>query len=98
MAPGPHRGGTGVQITKAKPAPTTPRKERHNAVGVSVSPDGKYLYYAVRQGPFSYNVQLPLWKIVRRDRKTGDEDEIIAQQDSAFDIELQYQLQVARPQ
>jgi Tol biopolymer transport system component len=77
-------GGTGVQITKAKPAPTTPRKERHNAVGVSVSPDGKYLYYAVRQGPFSYNVQLPLWKIVRRDRKTGDEDEIIAQQDSAF--------------
>src|SRR5450432_2969557 len=28
------RGGTGVQVTKAKPAPTTPRRERHNAVGV----------------------------------------------------------------
>src|ERR1700675_4824078 len=27
------RGGTGVQITKAKPAPTTPRKERHNPIG-----------------------------------------------------------------
>ena len=77
-------GGTGVQITKSKPAPTTPRKERHNAMGVVASPDGKYLYYAVRQGPFSYNSQLPLWKIVRRDRKTGDEDEIIAQLDSAF--------------
>ena len=77
-------GGTGVQITKSKPAPTTPRKERHNAIGVVASPDGKYLYYAVRQGPFSYNVQYPLWKIVRRDRKTGDEDEIIAQPESAF--------------
>jgi len=77
-------GGTGVQITKAKPMPTTPRKDRHNALGAVASPDGKYLYYAVRNGPFSYNVQLPLWKIVRRDRKTGDEDEIIAQQQSAF--------------
>jgi Tol biopolymer transport system component/imidazolonepropionase-like amidohydrolase len=77
-------GGTGVQITKSKPTPTTPRKERHNAVGVVASPDGKYFYYAVRQGPFSYNAQLPLWKIVRRDRKTGDEDEIISQPESAF--------------
>src|SRR5580704_12107743 len=77
-------GGTGVQITKSKPTPTTPRKERHNAMGVVASPDGKYLYYAVRQGPFTYNAQLPLWKIVRRDRKTGDEDEIISQPQSAF--------------
>ncbi|HEY2351657.1 MAG TPA: amidohydrolase family protein [Candidatus Acidoferrum sp.] len=77
-------GGTGVQITKSKPTPTTKRKERHNAMGVVASPDGKYLYYAVRQGPFSYNAQFPLWKIVRRDRKTGDEDEIIAQPESAF--------------
>jgi Tol biopolymer transport system component len=77
-------GGTGVQITKSKPTPTTPRKERHNAMGVVASPDGKYLYYAVRQGPFTYNAQLPLWKIVRRDRKTGDEDEIISQPESAF--------------
>ena len=77
-------GGTGVQITKSKPTPATQRKDRHNAVGVCASPDGKYLYYAVRQGPFSYNAQLPLWKIVRRDRKTGDEDEIISQPESAF--------------
>src|ERR1700675_3389825 len=77
-------GGTGIQITKAKPTPTTPRRERHNAMGVVASADGKYLYYAVRQGPFSYNAQLPLWKIVRRDRKTGDEDEIISQPESAF--------------
>ncbi|HXM94505.1 MAG TPA: amidohydrolase family protein [Candidatus Dormibacteraeota bacterium] len=77
-------GGTGVQITKSKPAPTTPRKERHNAMGVVASADGKYLYYAVRQGPFSYNAQFPLWKIARRDRKTGDEDQLIDQVESAF--------------
>jgi len=27
------QGGSGVQVTKAKPAPTTPRQERHNAMG-----------------------------------------------------------------
>jgi len=81
-------GGTGVQITKAKPTPTTPRRERHNAMGVVASTDGKYLYYAVRQGPFSYNAQFPLWRIARRDRKTGDEDDIIEQVASAFRPEL----------
>ena len=77
-------GGTGVQITKSKPAPTTRRQDRHNATGVTASPDGKYLYYAVRRGPFSYNVQFPLWRIARRDRKTGDEDDIVDQLESAF--------------
>ena len=51
-------GGTGVQITKAKPTPATPRKERPNAMGVVASPDGKYLYYAMRKGPFSYNAHV----------------------------------------
>src|ERR1700719_85437 len=77
-------GGTGVQITKAKPAPTTPRNERHNALGVAPSPDGKYIYYAVRHGGFTYNAQFPLWQIARRDRKTGDEDVLIEQLDSSF--------------
>jgi Tol biopolymer transport system component len=77
-------GGTGIQITKAKPTPTTPRKERPNAMGVVASSDGKYLYYAMRKGPFSYNAQFPLWSIMRRDRKTGDEDTIIEQLESAF--------------
>ena len=78
------QGGTGVQITKAKPAPTTPRNERHNALGVAPSPDGKYLYYAVRHGGFAYNAQFPLWQIARRDRKTGDEDVLLQQQESSF--------------
>ncbi len=77
-------GGSGIQITKAKPAPNTPRRERPNDVGVVASADGKYLYYAERRGPFSYNAMLPQWEIKRKDRKTGDEDTIIQQSLSAF--------------
>src|SRR6266446_795961 len=51
------QGGSGVQITKSKPAPTTRRQDRHNAVGVSASSDGKYLYYAKRTGGFTYEAQ-----------------------------------------
>ena len=77
-------GGSGVQITKAKPTPTTPRKDRGNAIGVVASADGKYLYYAKRTGGFEYNAQFPLWQIARRDRKTGDEDILLEQTESSF--------------
>ena len=78
------QGGSGVQVTKAKPAPNTPRDQRHNALGVVASADGKYLYYAMRHGGFAYNAQLPLWQIARRDRKTGDEDVLLEQLESSF--------------
>ncbi len=77
-------GGAGVQVTKAKPTPTTPRQARHNALGVVASPDGKYLYYAVRIGGFAYDAQFPLWQVARRDRKTGDEDILLHQLESSF--------------
>src|SRR6267378_2023577 len=78
------QGGSGVQVTKSKPAPNTPRKDRHNAMGAVASADGKYLYYAMRHGGFAYNAQLPLWQIARRDRKTGDEDVLLQQLESSF--------------
>jgi Tol biopolymer transport system component len=77
-------GGTGVQITKSKPTPTTRRQDRPNAMGVVASLDGKYLYYAMKRGSLNYNAQFPMWHIARRDRKTGDEDDIISQPESAF--------------
>jgi Tol biopolymer transport system component len=77
-------GGSGVQITKSKPTPTTKRADRPNAMGVIASPDGKYLYYATKLGSLNYNAQFPMWHIARRDRKTGDEDDIINQPESAF--------------
>jgi Tol biopolymer transport system component len=78
------QGGSGVQVTKSKPAPNTPRDQRHNSLGVIASADGKYLYYAMRHGGFTYNAQLPLWQIARRDRKTGDEDVLLQQIESSF--------------
>ncbi len=77
-------GGSGIQITKSKPTPFIQRRDRPNDVGVVASADGKYLYYAERHGPFSYNAMLPQWEIKRKDRKTGDEDSILQQDASAF--------------
>src|SRR5258707_3420793 len=77
-------GGTGVQITKSKPTPNLERNRRPNAMGVVASPDGKYLYYAAKLASLYYNQHLPTWHIARRDRKTGDEDDLIHQIKIAF--------------
>jgi len=77
-------GGTGIQITKSKPTPTTKREDRPNDMGVVASGDGRYLYYAERHRDFSYNSMFPLWEIRRKDRKTGEEDTIIQQPRSAM--------------
>jgi hypothetical protein len=42
-------GGNGVQITKAKPSEKTRPADRHNALGATFSPDGRYLYFARRE-------------------------------------------------
>ena len=82
------KGGSGVQVTKAKPEPTTPRDQRHNAVGISASPDGRYIYYAQKAGGFGYNVNFPLWQVVRRDLAEGTEDTVVQAQGSAIRPEV----------
>ncbi len=82
------QGGSGIQVTKAKPTPETPNDQRHNAVGVTASRDGKYLYYAQKQGGFGYNVQFPLWQVVRRDLTEGTEDTVVQAQGSAIRPEI----------
>jgi Tol biopolymer transport system component len=78
------KGGSGVQITRRLPAGAPPNTPRHNAMGVQASPDGKYFYYARRNGGFQYNAQFPLWQIARRDRVTGIEDVITQELGSAI--------------
>ena len=78
-------GGKGVQITQAAPeGKTTPRNQRHNALGAVYSPDGRYLYYATKAGGFSYNQMFPQWRIARRDLREGTEDPIVEAQGSAM--------------
>jgi Tol biopolymer transport system component len=77
-------GGTGIQITKSKPTPSTRPQDRLSDMGVVASPDGRYLYYTERRGVFGYNAMFPQWAIKRKDRKTGDEDVIITQPESAM--------------
>ena len=79
------KGGSGVQVTKAKPKPETEREKQTNVLGALASPDGRHFYYARRTGGFQYNIlQFPLWQVVRRDRLTGDEDPITDAPGSAF--------------
>lgn len=82
------KGGAGVQVTKGKPKPDTPRRDWVYAVGPSLSRDGKYMYYAARKKGLAYNAQLPLSQIMRRDRITGEEDLITDAAESAFRPEV----------
>jgi len=76
-------GGSGVQLTRAKPKADTPRGSRHNALGAVYDPSGRYLYYARKNGGFGYNLRFPLWQIARRDLRTGQEDILTSARGSA---------------
>ncbi len=78
------KGGSGIQITKSNPDGNTPGNQRKNALGVSLSPDGKYMYYANRRGGFSYNASFPMWQVARRNMVTGEEDIITRSEGSGI--------------
>lgn len=77
-------GGSGVRVTRAKASEDAPPDTWHNALGAFASPDGRYFYYARKFGYFSDDVHFPLWQIARRDRVTGEEDIITANEGSAI--------------
>ncbi|MEX2273686.1 MAG: amidohydrolase family protein [Vicinamibacterales bacterium] len=87
-----HRdGGTGVRIGPAPPPPPGPDSEGPpaggpptNKMGAAVSPDGRFIYYAQRNGSFTYNAQFPLWQIYRHDRETGDVSQVTNARGSAM--------------
>ena len=61
-----HRlGGSGVQLTK--------KEEAAGVMEPAVSPDGRYVYFSLRRGRFSYNEDpnRGIWQIGRLDRTTG---------------------------
>jgi Tol biopolymer transport system component len=86
-----HRnGGTGVRVgTPPPPQPSPdatgpPPPPPPNRLGATVSPDGRFIYYAQRSGTFSYNARFPLWQIHRHDRDTGDVSQVTNAQGSAM--------------
>jgi Tol biopolymer transport system component len=78
------KGGSGLQITKAKPAGNGPRSAQQNSIGVQASPDGRYLYYATKSGGFAYNLNFPQWQIARKDLMTGVTDTLTQAAGSAI--------------
>lgn len=82
-------GGSGVTVGPPEPplnppGSGQPNLPRQSKVGAVASPDGRYIYYAVRTGAFSYNAQFPLWQIVRFDRETSETATITNAQGSAM--------------
>ncbi len=80
------RGGSGVQVTKAKSKPDAKREDYVHAIGAVASRDGRFLYYTSRPKLFNAynNLDFPLSQIARRDRTTGIEDTITEAPGSAF--------------
>jgi Tol biopolymer transport system component len=86
-----HRdGGTGIRIGAPPPpqpnpdAPPAPQPPPPNRMGAVVSPDGRFIYYAQRNGTFTYNAQFPLWQIYRHDRETGEASQVTNARGSAM--------------
>ena len=67
-------GGSGVSIGPPPPPLPAPGQQgpppapRMNVMGLQASPDGRYFFFAQRQGAFNYNASFPIWQIFRFDR------------------------------
>ncbi|MEO5857617.1 MAG: amidohydrolase family protein [Pyrinomonadaceae bacterium] len=83
-------GGSGVSIGPPAPPMPGPGQQgpppppRMNFMGLEASPDGKYIYFAQRQGAFNYNVQFPVWQVFRFDRETSEISRLTNSQGSAM--------------
>jgi Tol biopolymer transport system component len=69
-------GGTGTQLISDTPAVKT--------IDPAVSPDGRYIYFSRRIGPWSYNAQLPQYEIGVYDRDDSKTSVITSRYGSGF--------------
>ncbi|MFQ5738993.1 MAG: LpqB family beta-propeller domain-containing protein [Acidobacteriota bacterium] len=84
-------GGSGINLTGADqparggeggpPGATPTRRLRY---GATLSPDGRYLYFARKNAASVYNQMSFGWQVFRRDMKTGDVDRITQAQGGAI--------------
>jgi Tol biopolymer transport system component len=69
-------GGAGTQLISDPPAVKT--------IDPAVSPDGRYIYFSRRTGPWSYNAQLPQYEIGVYDRDDSKTSVITSRYGSGF--------------
>lgn len=81
-------GGKGIRMTTSNRTGTVAKNARHNALGGVYSSDGKYLYYARKYGGFGYELTFPQWQIVRRELRSGLEDQLTGLAGGAFKPQL----------
>ena len=83
-------GGSGVSVGPPPPPLPAPGQQGPppapplNRMGTIFSPDGRYIYYSQRTGPFNYNASFPIWQVFRFDRDTGETSRITNSQGSAM--------------
>jgi Tol biopolymer transport system component len=81
-------GGAGLRIAKGKPpapaSPDSPPRSGPSAYGAIPTNDGKYIYYAQQAPRSGPRITVPECQIIRRDRITGEEDQITFTLGNAF--------------
>ena len=73
----PLAGGAPIRVTEAKTSPGQSKDTRVSALGAAPTADGRYVYYARRIGTFDEDMTLPMWRIVRGDLRTGEQQTAI---------------------
>ena len=74
-------GGKGVRLAPRRSNNSTGSQ---NYAGARYSEDGRYLYFAYKEGGFGYNQTLPLWQLRRLEIATHDQVQLTAAVGSAF--------------
>ncbi|HEV8357595.1 MAG TPA: hypothetical protein VGQ17_12640, partial [Gemmatimonadales bacterium] len=69
-------GGSGLPVIR-EPAP-------FKTVGAAFGPDGRYVWFAGRNGDWQYNAILPQYELGRYDRETGEVNRMTSRYGSAF--------------
>jgi Tol biopolymer transport system component len=57
-------------------------------LGPAFTPDGRYIWFAARNGDWQYNAVLPQYELARYDRQTGESSRMTVRYGSAFRPEL----------
>jgi Tol biopolymer transport system component len=73
-----------LHIKRRSPIPVIRSPANLKTVGATVTPDGRYIWYAGRSGDWQYNALFPQYQLYRYDRQTGQSTRMTSRYGSAF--------------